>query len=320
MSDLVPVSENYGGAPTVLGDPRERWLARRREIPVTASDVPAILGVDPRRGAFAVWAEKMGFVEPEDKPWMRRGRRFEGPIAEEYAEETGRPVFAPDPFEIITHPDIPWIGCTLDRETEGSVAHPAPGPGRAPLELKNVSGLKAKEWRDEPPRHYLLQVQVQMACTRAQWASLAALIGGLSIAWVDVPRHDRVLAAMMRRLERFRWHVQTKTPPEADALPGTSAVLAALYAEENGKTVDLPADAVDLAEALARARYDVGVARTAERQAANKLKALMGKATFGSLPDGSYLSLKTIERDAYEVEETSYRQLRRFWPRLRRRT
>lgn len=307
------------GAPAILADQRERWLARRREL-ITASDVAAILGVDQRRGAFVVWTEKLGLVEPPDHPWMRRGRRFEAPIAEEYAEETGRPVFAPDPFEIVTHPHYGWIGATLDRETEGSVATPAPADGRAPLELKNVSGLKAKDWRAEPPREYLIQVQVQMACTGAQWASLAALIGGLSIAWIDVPRHDRFLAAMLPKLERFRWHVEQRIPPEADALPATSAVLAALYAEENGKTVELPASAVDTANDLERARDAVRIAKAEERSAANRLKALMGAATFANLSDGSYLSLKTIEREAYEVEETSYRQLRRQWPRIRRRT
>lgn len=318
MTDLVPVSENVEG-PTVLGDPRERWLARRRDL-ITASDVAAILGEDPRRGALTVWAEKLGFVEPADAPWMRRGRRFEGPIAEEYAEDTGRLVFAPDPYAIAIHPDVPWLGATLDRETEGSIANPAPAPGRGPLELKNVSGLKAKEWRAEPPRHFLIQVQAQIACTGAQWASLAGLIGGLSLAWVDVPRHDRFIAAMLPKLERFRWHVQERIPPEADGLPATSAVLRALYAEEDGKTVDLDADALALADQLARARDTVTLAKATERAAANALKARIGSASFGALPDGSYLSLKTIERDAYEVAETEYRQLRRFWPRLKRRT
>lgn len=318
MTDLVPVSENAEG-PTVLGDARARWLTRRREL-ITASDVAAILGHDPRRGAFQVWAEKLGLVEPEDNPWMRRGRRFEGPIAEEYAEETGRVVYAPDPFAIAVHPDVSYLGATLDRETEGSIANPAPAPGRAPLELKNVSGMKAKEWRQDPPEHFLIQVQVQIACTGAQWASLAALIGGLQLAWVDITRHDRFIAAMLPKLERFRWHVERRIAPEADGLPGTSAVLRALHAEEDGTTIDLGADALDLADELDRARTWKRTATSQERTAANKLKARMGAATFGSLPDGSYLALKTIERDAYEVEETSFRQLRRFWPRLRRRT
>lgn len=316
---MNPVSENVVG-PTIVGDARQQWLAERRSK-ITASDAAAILGRDPRRGPLSVWAEKIGALEPADAPWMRRGRRFEAPIAEEYAEETGRPVYAPDPYAIRIHPDIPWLGATLDRETEGCEASPAPAAGRGPLELKNVSGLKAKEWRAEPPPHYLIQVQVQIACTGAEWASLAALIGGLSIAWVDVPRHDRFIAAMLPKLEEFRWYVEKREPPPVtDALPSTSAVLAALYAAEDGETVELDREAQDLADELDAARLDRRAAMTRERAAANKLKSRLAAASFGKLPDGSYLYLTSVEREAYEVAETSYRQLSRRWPRIPRRT
>ena len=46
-----------GGDPTVsaaiIHDKREQWLAARREC-LTASDVAAVLGEDPRRGPLAV--------------------------------------------------------------------------------------------------------------------------------------------------------------------------------------------------------------------------------------------------------------------------
>lgn len=320
MTDLVPVSENVAGAPTVLGDPRARWLAARREL-VTASDVAAILGHDPRRGAFKVWAEKLGFIEPEDAPWMRRGRRFEAPIAEEYGEETGRPVFAPDPYEIAIHPDVPWLGSTLDRETEGCEASPAPAPGRAPLELKNVSGLKAKEWRADPPKHFQIQVQVQIACTRAQWASLAAIIAGLQLVWKDVLRHDRFIANMLPALDRFRWHVRQRIPPEADGLPGTTAALKALYPPEgDGSTRDLGADALEVVERWEEAKERKRIATAEERAERNRLLALVQSSSLANLPDGTWLRRRSVEREAYEVEETTYSVLKREWPRLPRRS
>src|SRR5687767_8539180 len=122
-------------APAVLPSARERWLAERREL-LTASDVAAVLGVDPRRSPLSVYAEKRGLLEVAETPWMRWGRRVEGAIAEAYADETGRPVRDLG-LEIQRHPDVPWLGATLDRQVlEGSAAHPLVAPGPGPLEAK----------------------------------------------------------------------------------------------------------------------------------------------------------------------------------------
>jgi len=297
---------------------REDWLAERREL-ITASDAGAILEMDPTRGPLRVFIEKVHGVEPEDAPWMRRGRRFEAPIAEEYAEVTGRPVDTPDPYAIVRHPAIQWLGATLDRITTGSELCPAPAEGHAPLELKNVSGLKASEWRDEAPTHYLAQVQIQIACTGWQWASLAALVGGMTLAWRDVPRHERFLAAALPRLEAFRLRVQRREPPEADGLPGTTAALKALYSIEDGETETLDQEALRMADDLDSAKAREKAAATTVRELKNKLLRRIGSATFGALPDGSLLTLKTQGHDGYEVREKECRVLRRVYPRLRRR-
>jgi putative phage-type endonuclease len=295
---------------------RAAWLAERRSL-ITASDVAAILGEDPRRGPAAVWAQKVGEVEADEAAWMRRGRRLEVAIAEEYSEETGRPVHALDPYSIIRHPDLPWLGATLDRETEGCTANPALAAGRAPLELKAVGGGAVREWREEPPLHYQIQVQIQMACTGRQWGSLTALLSGLTLTWKDLARNDRFLAAALPRLEEFRLRVQRREPPEADGLPGTTAALKALYADEDGATVPLDYDALTLTDAWEGAGSQCRGFEAAREGFENKLRLRLGDATFGALPDGSFLSLKTTKRAGYTVEATSYRQLRRFRPRLK---
>jgi len=304
-----------------MSDPRrEAWLAERRQL-LTASDVAAVLGQDPRRGPLAVWADKVHGITSEENAPMRRGRRLEAAVAEEYSELTGRPAIAgDDPYRITRHPEIPWLGATLDRTTIGCAATPAPASGPAPLQLKAVSGMKASEWRDEPPTPYLIQVQIEIACTGAEWGSLAALVGGLTVVWKDLIRHERFLAKALPRLEAFWLQVRRREAPEADGSEGTTDALKTLYAEEDGETVELDDDAVGLADALDRHRRREAEERQHVRELANKLRRRIGSATFGALPDGSYLSLKTQEREAYTVEETEYRVLKRFWPRLRRRS
>lgn len=308
-------------APAIVHTAREQWLARRREL-VTASDVAAILGVDPRRGPMAVYAEKVsGGVSEEERRWMVFGRRVEGAIADWYADETGRRVADLGAHEIQIHPHIPWFGATLDRETTTSEAAPAPAvPGRAfgPLEAKAVAGFKALEWREDPPLHYVVQVQAQMAVTEASWGSLAALIGGVALAWKDLLRNDDFLAAAMPKLEEFRLRVQRREPPEADGLPGTGSAIRRLWAEADGTTVALDRDAFELARAWEARKLNARTQDELADELENKLRARLGSATFGALPDGSFLSLKKQERSGYEVGPKSFRVLRRWWPRLKR--
>jgi len=299
---------------------REEWLQARRQF-LTASDVAAVLGEDERRGPFQVWAEKVHGYTQEELRIMRRGRRMEPVIAEEYVEETGRQVFEPEPYTLVVHPSIPWLASTLDRTTEGCPLNPAPAEGRAPLELKNVAGVKAADWREEPPTGYQIQLQIQLSCTGDAWGSLAAMIGGLSLAWKDLLRHERFLAAAFPRLEAFWLQVQRREAPEADGLPGTTEALKALYRDDDGETVALDAAALELADLLDAHRLLMARDKEQAQALQNKLRARMGTATFGALPDGSFLSLKKTEVEGYErkVEDFSYRRLRRFWPRLRRR-
>jgi putative phage-type endonuclease len=310
-------------APAII-DARKAWLARRKEL-LTASECAAVLGQDPRRGPLAVYAEKVGDVEVEETPWMRWGRRVEGAIAEGYAEETGRPVTDLGAHEIQVHPALPWLGATLDRQTAGSEKTPAPidhGPFYgAPLEAKAVAGHKAAEWREDPPLEYQIQLQVQIACTSATWGSLVALIGGLSLAWRDLLRNDRFLAAALPKLEEFWLRVQRRDPPEADALPGTTIAIKRLWSEDDGETVALGHEALELVDGWEAARLRTTEAEERQQDLENKLRLRLQGATFGALPDGTFVTLKTTSRKGYTavVEPTTYRTLRRFRPRIRRR-
>ena len=123
-------------SPAILRSPREHWLADRRRI-VTASDCAAIANQDERRGPFAVWAEKTSEIETAETVPMRRGRRMQAAIAEEYGEQTGRVVVPWPEFEIRRHPSIPWIGATLDAVTR------LDDGAEIPLEIKLGLGSSA---------------------------------------------------------------------------------------------------------------------------------------------------------------------------------
>lgn len=311
----------------ILPDARSRWLAARREL-VTASDVAAILGEDPRRGPLAVYCDKLGAEEQQETVPMRRGRRFEDAIAHEYHDQTGRPVGDLPEYEITRHPDLSWLGATLDRTTDGCPAAPDPFGGtvaesrdgrvvgRVPLQIKMAIG-SARDWEEEPPLGYVVQVQVEMACAGSNWGALAALVGPGPLATVDLVRDDAFFAALIPALEKFRWHVEKRIPPEADAKPGTSAAIRRLWGVPDGATVALP-DALDLVEQWEAAEHRIGAAKHTADELENKLRARLGSASFGALKDGSFLALPLQKRAGYTVAPTSFRVLRRMRPRVRR--
>lgn len=301
-----------------MSDARADWLARRREL-VTASDAAAILGADPRRGPLAIYAEKVGaIVSDEDHDWLAFGRDVEGAIAKGYTRKTGRPARDLGGFEIQIHRELPWLGATLDRETEGSEQLPAPAAGPAPLEIKAVGGRAVADWKDQEPVWYVVQVQIQMAVTGAAWGSLAPMFHGLTIEARDQLRNDRFLAAALPRLEEFHLRVLRRDPPEeTDALPATSAALRALFPGD-GTTAELDQAALDDVATWERAKHEAVKHEREADELENALRRRLAGATFGRMPDGTYLHLATTKRKGFTVAPTTYTTLRRFRPRLRR--
>lgn len=301
---------------------RESWLKERAKG-VGASEVAAILGEDPRRGALAIYADKVAGKPPEDEEeWLSFGRDVESAIARGYSRKTGRPILPRTEFEIVKHPDLAILGATLDFEISASDKYPAPGPGDGVLETKAVGFHKAHEWASEPPLMFAIQVQVQMACRGRAWGSLGALMGGIQIAEpVDMTPNPAFMTVVMERVERFWWHVEHQVPPEVDAKPETRAAIRRLWGGDADKAIaleDADVEVVNLWE-VAKALKD----RTEDEYdlIVNKLAVRMGDASTGHLPDGSAFiySVETVKASACACgkqlrKEFTRRVPRRWWP------
>jgi predicted phage-related endonuclease len=205
---------------------------------------------------------------------------------------------------------MPWLGATLDLLT-------VLAGQKIPLEIKLAIG-SATDWREEAPLAHQCQAQVQAQCFGSDVVALAGLVGPGPLATFDLERDDAFFAALVPELELFRWHVQTKKPPAADGKPATSWAVRRRWAVEDGQTIQLDQETLALVarweEAKARERGANAAAETFE----NEIRARLGGASFGSLPDGSHMKLALVKREGYEVKPTSYRVLRRIYPRIRR--
>lgn len=109
---------------------------------IGGSEIAAILGLDPRRDAYSVWAEKLGLVRrkpPNER--MEAGKFLEQGIAHWYAARTHRQVSWCD--ETTCHPDREWQVATPDAliGIDGPWA-----PWAGGLDCKNVAFDQRDKW------------------------------------------------------------------------------------------------------------------------------------------------------------------------------
>lgn len=287
-----------------MADKMENWIRERKEM-LTASDVAAVLGVDPRHGPLAVYEQKITGWSMRDTAWLKFGRDVEGAIGNLYEHETMRSVSDLGAYHISRHPDIPWLGATLDRVVE------VDAKGRGALELKHVGDFSRKDqWVDDPPLNYQIQLQIQMACAGLTWGSLAGMFPGYQLGYRDFSFDAEMFQNIVPVLEKF-WHrVKTKNPPPADVLPNTLDVVKRIYSAEDGETVDL--DCQDLVDEWETEKSTVSVSTKRKKELEILIRDKMQNATFGRLSDKTFLTLKTTNKKGYTAvhKPTSYRVLR----------
>lgn len=292
---------------------RDAWIAARSEG-IGASEAAAILGISPWQSPYALWAQKLGIVDPPvESDAMRWGLKLEPLIAEQYTESTGREVYAEAPYTVHISDAAPWLRCTLDRSI---VAIDTRGDGV--LELKATHSAHAADWEEEAPLHYQVQVQHQLAVTGRQWGSLAVLIGGQTFRWVDVARNDAFIEQLLKAEAAFWQRLIDRDPPPVDGSEATAKALAALYPRESRPDpIVLPPEA-EMWDAQRQAATEaMEKAKAAKDEADAHLKALIGEAPAGVLPGGITYTWKTQQRAGYTVAPSEVRVLRRLMPRRR---
>ena len=133
---------------------RARWLARRRKG-LTATDVPAILGLSPWKTPLSVWLSKLTPMDSTPSYAMRRGLALEDLIAQEWAATHG--AILDRPPMLLAHRDHPWLLCSLDW-----LAH-------TPAESVVIECKTATDWAEwadgDLPDWYAAQALIQAAIT-----------------------------------------------------------------------------------------------------------------------------------------------------------
>ena len=288
---------------------RSEWLDARQKY-ITASEVAAILGWDERRTALDIYVAKKTGSHIGDNDAMLIGRCLEGGAASVYAEKTGRPIYDPNPC-LAVHAELPWLAATPDRLT-WATEEDSQSVGGSPLEIKNAGWVKRRDWEDGAPLWVQIQLQIQMACLGAIWGAYCGIVGGCEIHLGDVDFSEEFFGDAVERLEEFKWRLDNNKAPPVDS-PKHLRAMKLLHPNDNGETVDLSQEILGLANQLEAEKEVIKSSSESKDEIEARIREAIGSATFGRLPDGTVMSLKTTARKGFTsvVKPTTFRTLRR---------
>lgn len=251
--------------PRSLGDGDDAF----RASVVGASEVAALFDCHPWLTRFELWHRKNGTVATPDFGGDERiewGIRLEPAILEAACERYDfRPLKTPQRLDndkgLGGHPDM-IVQC--------------PRRGRGILEVKTADWLIAKQWGEEPPINYLLQIQSYIGLADCNWGDVIVLVGGNELRRFEYDFRPVVYADIEARVASFWQSVRSGKAPKPDYTRDGDTI-ASLVPNATNAVIDLRRDnraaclAVDWMDAKAREKAAAAEADAIKAEFLDKL-------------------------------------------------
>lgn len=242
---------------------------------IGGSDIGTIMGVNPWKSAYTLWAEKTGLIETKDisnelAVWF--GAKEEDIVAERFTFETGKRTKKSNYAWQCR--EYPYLRGHVDRMVVNE-------PGG--LECKTTSAYNKTDFEsgDIPPMHYW-QCMLYMALTGCRYWYLATKRNNNEFHILRIDRDPEAIDAMLDACEDFWDHVQDGTPVEVDGSSSTTETLKEMYAVEASEpyTVDLSAVESELT-AILNIKSEIKDLETLKKKYENTVRSLMGDNILG---------------------------------------
>lgn len=268
----------------------EEWLDIRSKY-IGGSDAGAVIGLNPYKSRYSLWAEKTGKVPGfEGNISTKVGSYLEELVAKLFEEETGKKVRRKN--RTMVNDKYPFACANIDRAIVGE---------KALLEIKTTTSIPImKQLRGkEFPEAYYAQVVHYMAVTELEKAYLAVLVNCRELKVYELNRDEAEIDALMQAEEEFWECVKNDTAPALDGMDATSESILAMYPESTDKDVDLMAYESNLRDYVHTSNLIKDLTKMKEEQA-NIIKEFMRDAGSGSY--GIYkVSYKSSERKTFDA-------------------
>lgn len=257
---------------------------------VSASKIPAILGISPFDSAYSMWAKATGRItdEVKYKDAVERGNAIE-PVLLDWLQkklENSRVRKAPS----YVHPDNPNWSAAPD----GNVYE---GKRRTPYAIAEAkTAMYGYEWGEEGtaeiPPGYLSQIAWQFYITGAKLCYVPALVN-MSLRLYVVTYEDVAddIEAIVWAASAWEQCVVTDTPPAWDGSTETYEAVRKVHPEiDDDETAVIDAE---LAQELWDAQENLKAAEVADKLAKTKVLDAAGRAKRIELPDGTAVASRT---------------------------
>lgn len=269
---------------------REEWLELRQGY-IGGSDAGAVVGLNPYKSAFTLWAEKTGKVPPfEGNLTTEVGSYLEEFVAQLFCRETLKNVRRKN--AILVSDLYPFACANVDRMIVGEKAF---------LEIKTTNSIPLmRKLRDseEFPDAYYAQCVHYMAFG-FQKCYLAVLINCRELKIYTLEKDQAEINALMEAEKKF-WYdnVLALVPPAIDGSDSTAETVEAI----TGASTDAEADLTPLADELRHYETLQGLQKDTEKameEIKSKIKAYMGDAGRGAF-DRYTITYKTQQRTTFD--------------------
>lgn len=178
---------------------REEWL-KAREDGIGASEVSAVIGVNPWESPFSLWLRKTGQISPlEENQAMRLGHLLEPVVVSLWEEATGWKAVKASAKDIIYQdPEHPWRKVTPDR-----IAYEIDENGKKHKCLLEIKSSQKDFDPDDLPVYYLCQVQYQMHVTGIHVCYLCWLVRGLTFGYARIEYDKDFANFLIEKVDAF---------------------------------------------------------------------------------------------------------------------
>lgn len=286
---------------------REGWLLARMDG-IGASEVPALFNCHPYLSPFALWAAKRGATPRSGESTIpqRVGQALEPLLCDLVHEKAGYDVDYPATIDMWRDDVEPRLFATTDAYVEDA------GGARGALELKTRRWSKGQDWEEDPPLDVIMQVQAQLACTGFGYAVVAGLIHGSDLRWYVIERDSQLIRSIRESVADMWRRVESGEAPVADGHEATTEALRAMWLKESAElTVDLDDTFVTLDGRREELKDQRKVIDAELAEIDNRIKAAIGAAETGALPNGVSYRWRVEPRKEHVVAAANPRILRR---------
>ena len=286
---------------------REEWKALRHQY-IGGSDAASVVGLNPYKSAFSLWAEKTGKIAPfEGNLATDVGTFLEEFIAKKFEEISGKKVRREN--HSLLNDKYPFAIANIDRAIVGEDAG---------LECKSTSELNLKKFKHGSfPANYYCQSVHYLATTEKKRWYIAVLVGNKNFFIYQLTRipnevkpewceeslyiDDDEIKALMDAEKNFYVYVTENKEPPIDGFKSTSETLFEMYPNSEDSIVDLFAYKNDL-DVLDDIKAQIEALEAIKAEKENLIKDFMKEAEKGKC-EGYSVSWKSSERKTFDSKK-----------------